>query len=101
MTGDVGQGYVFLDSTVTALMLAAAMAQVVRIVQAPNDEHITVRVAAWLLLLTLCMMSGRMLWILATVGDIRMTATMGVSLICLAVSVLLHAAGRVIYDHPG
>ena len=101
MTGNVGEGYVFLDATVTALLTAAAMAQVVRIVLAPEHEHITVRVAAWLLLLTLCMMAGRMLWILTTVGDIRMTATMGVALLCLAVSVLLHAAGRVIYADAG
>lgn len=101
MSGEVGQGYVAFDALVTGMLCAAALAQVVRIVQAPEGEHMLVRAGAWVLLLTLCMMSGRMLWILATVGDIRITLTMGVALLCLAGSVLLHAAGRVIYGHPG
>lgn len=97
MSGPVGSGLELLDAVVTGSILAAAVAQIARIIQAPADEHITLRIAAWLLLLSLLMISGRLVWILATVGDVHMTATMALALFLLAFSVLLHAAGRVIY----
>jgi len=101
MAGPVGEGFEVLDAIVTGAMLAAMVAQIARIIQAPPAEHITIRTASWLLLLALCLIAGRLTWILATVGDVHMTVTMAGALLILAASVLLHAAGRVIYGNPG
>lgn len=97
MSGPIGDGLELLDALVAGSMLAAVIAQIARIVQAPVGEHVTTRTASWLLLLALCLIAGRLVWILATVGDVHMTATMAAALLLLAASVLLHAAGRVIY----
>lgn len=97
LSGEQGAGLVWLDAIVTAMLWAAFSAQVTRILSAPPREHITVRVAAWLLLLTLGLLCGRLAWLLATTGDVRMTVSMALALICLSVSVLLHSVGRVVY----
>lgn len=94
--GDTGAGMVWLDATVTAALWAAFSAQVTRILSA-NGEHVTTRAASWLLLLALGLICGRLVWLLAAFGDVRMTMSMAVALLCLSASVLLHSVGRVVY----
>lgn len=93
----LGAGYVWLDWTLAAMMLVAVAAQVVRIVMAPPSEPTTTRVAAWLMLLALCLMAGRITWTLAVQGDLYLTVTTAVAITCLCASILLHAGGRVVY----
>lgn len=91
-----GVGMLWLDATVTAALWAAFAAQVTRILNV-EPEHVTIRAAAWLLLLALGLICGRLAWLLAAFGDVRMTASMAVALLCLSASVLLHSVGRVVY----
>lgn len=97
LSGEQGAGLVWLDAAVTAMLWAAFSAQVTRVVSAPPREHVTVRMASWMLLLTLGLLCGRLVWLLATTGDVRMTVSMALALLCLSVSVLLHSVGRVVY----
>lgn len=101
MTGDVGGGMLTMDIAVTLLLILATVSQIVRIALAEPTEHLTTRIASWLLLVTLSLMSARMGWLLFAFGDIHMTTTMGLALACLGASVVLHAAGRVIYGGHG
>ena len=55
------------------------------------------RVAAWLMLIALCLMTGRITWTLAVQGDLYLTITTSVAITCLCASILLHAGGRVVY----
>ena len=92
-----GRGMIALDSVVAAALIAAAVAQAARIVQPPDREPAAVRVAAWLLLLTLALLAGRILWILTTFGDVQLPPTMIAALLCLSAAVILAAIGRIIY----
>lgn len=93
----LGAGYVWLDWTLAMMMLVAVAAQIARIVMAPPDEPAVTRVAAWLMLLALAMMAGRITWTLAVQGDLYLTITTAVAITCLCASILLHASGRVVY----
>lgn len=93
----LGAGYVWLDWTLAMMMLVAVAAQIARIVLAPPGEPAVTRVAAWLMLLALCLMAGRITWTLAVQGDLYLTITTAVAITCLCASILLHAGGRVVY----
>lgn len=92
-----GRGMIALDSVVAAALVAAAVAQAARIVKPPEREPAAVRVAAWLLLLTLALLSGRVIWVLTTFGDVQLPPTMIAALLCLSAAVILAAIGRIIY----
>lgn len=94
--GDTGVGMVWLDAIVTAALWAAFSAQVARVSTA-GGEHPTIRLAGWLMLVALGMICGRLAWLLAAHGDVRMTVSMAVALLFLAAAVILHALGRVAY----
>ena len=93
----LGAGYVWLDWALAFAMLVAVAAQIARIVLAPPGEPAVTRVAAWLMLLALCLMAGRITWTLAVQGDLYLTITTAVAITCLCASILLHAGGRVVY----
>jgi len=93
----LGAGYVWLDWALAAMMLVAVSAQIARIVLAPPDEPAVTRLAAWLMLLALCLMTGRITWTLFVQGDLYLTITTSVAITCLCASILLHAGGRVVY----
>lgn len=93
----LGEGYLLLDWILAALMLVACAAQITRIVMSPDGEPVVTRVAAWLMLVALGLMTGRLTWTLAAQGDLYLTVTTVVAICCLCVSVLLHAGGRVVY----
>ena len=93
----LGAGYIALDWALAAMMIVAVAAQVARVVMAPPDEPAVTRVAAWLMLMALCMMTGRITWTLAVQGDLYLTITTSVAITCLCASILLHAGGRVVY----
>lgn len=93
----LGRGYIWLDWTLAVMMLAATAAQIARIALGPDDEPAMTRVAAWLMLIALCLMTGRITWTLAVQGDLYLTITTGVAITCLCASILLHAGGRVVY----
>jgi multisubunit Na+/H+ antiporter MnhG subunit len=92
-----GTGLVTLDVIVVACLLAAVVAQIARIVEAPGEENAYVRMASYMLLIAISIVAGRFLWILATIGDVSMPTTIAVAFLFLSLSVLLHAVGRVIY----
>ena len=93
----LGAGYIALDWALAAMMIVAVAAQVARVVMAPPDEPAVTRVAAWLMLIALCLMTGRITWTLAVQGDLYLTITTSVAITSLCASILLHAGGRVVY----
>lgn len=93
----LGAGYIALDWALAAMMIVAVAAQVASIVMAPPDEPAVTRVAAWLMLMALCLMTGRITWTLCVQGDLYLTITTSVAIMCLCASIMLHAGGRVVY----
>jgi len=93
----LGAGYIALDWALAAMMIVAVAAQVAHIVMAPPDEPAVTRVAAWLMLMALCLMTGRITWTLCVQGDLYLTITTSVAIMCLCASIMLHAGGRVVY----
>lgn len=93
----LGAGYIALDWALAAMMIVAVAAQVARVVMAPPDEPAVTRVAAWLMLMALCLMTGRITWTLCVQGDLYLTITTSVAIMCLCASIMLHAGGRVVY----
>lgn len=93
----LGAGYLWLDWLLAAMMLVAVAAQIASIVFAPPGEPGIMRAAAWLMLLALCLMTGRITWTLFVQGDLYLTITTSVAITCLCASILLHTGGRVVY----
>lgn len=93
----LGEGYVALDLALMLAMLAATAAQIARISLAPYDEPAVIRLSAWLMLIALALMAGRITWTMVTQGDVYFTITTSIAIVCLCASIMLHAGGRVVY----
>lgn len=88
---------VAIDIVVIVTLVVAAVAQGARIAQLQEREPAVVRVAAWLMLLALVMLAGRILWVLTMVGDVLLPPTMIAALLCLSAAVILAAISRIIH----
>ncbi len=90
-------GNVAADVALMLALWAATAAQCARIAFAPPAEHVTFRIASYLLLITLAMFSGRLTWIVLSLGAADIAWTAKIAMLCLCASVLINAVGRVMY----